>query len=50
MDKIPTTMELYSVIPLPRPIQVNTKLLENLGKQHMLDKLSMFVNQDFVNS
>ena len=32
LGKIPTTMKPYSMINLPTPIHVNTKLLENLDK------------------
>lgn len=37
-EKVPVTMEPYNVITLPAPAQVNTELLENLDKQHKLDK------------
>lgn len=31
-------MEQYSMVALPTSIQVNTKMLENVDKQHMLGR------------
>lgn len=38
LEKILAMTEPYSVITLPTPTRVNTKLLENLDKPHILDK------------
>lgn len=38
LEEIPAMAEPYSVVTLPVPIRVNTKLLENLDKPRILDK------------